>query len=402
MKYLINFLFFLALFPEASFFPVSTNDTQPLFPLLAFFYLIIFMFSGKIKLDIIAKYLLLFVVSSLLMINLNYFEFGKYISIFLPIFAFSIYFFSVNNREKLDLRVITIVIQIYLIVSLIQQFLPQIYVQTFTHFLSIYRWEIGGSTRGNNSLTVEPSHMAVIGAVLYLISKILLKNSNKSKWFWINTISLIIIEYLTKSVYSYLFFLIVLIDNLELIKKRPKFAVFPVILLVFVLQNLITDTDSRFGSFFQLILENPANFFADASFAMRLNAILYGLYSMIFYPFGMFRLEYIPEVLSSYSQSSLINLFFPEQIHQLIIDFMTASFTGIGPYFIRMGLVFLMIVIGLCYHILKENKLVFIVFIFYLLNLSIISAPIWILLSLIIGFKSNQHNIKLKYENLDN
>lgn len=135
---------------------------------------------------------------------------------------------------------------------------------------------------------------------------------------------------------------------------------------------------------------------------MRLNATFYGLYSIIFYPFGMFRLEYVPEVLSSYSQSSLINMFFPEQIHQLIIDFMTESFTGIGPYLIRMGLVFLSIVIGLSYYIFKVNKLVLIVFIFYLLNLSIISAPIWVLLSLMVGFKSNQLNIKSQHENLDN
>ncbi|MCZ4696343.1 hypothetical protein DWB61_16950 [Ancylomarina euxinus] len=394
MKSFINILFVLALFPEASILPVSTNDTQPLFPIIALIYLFYAILKNKFKLDKMAKYLLLFSVCSILMVNYLYFDFGKYTSIYLPIFTFSIYFFAFKNIKLLEYKTVTFVIHLYLFVSLIQQFFPQLYISLFSNFLSVYRWEVGGLTRGNNSLCVEPSHMAMVGVALYLISKELyLDNKGSKKIFWINTFSLLIIEFLTKSVFSYLFFVIIIIDNFKLIIKHPKLAIIPFSFTGFFVYNLLSDTTSRFGSFFLFMIENPLSFlFKDQSFAMRINGIFYGLTSVFYYPFGLFRLEYIPEVLSIYTNSFLFNFIFPPVIHDAIVDYMTNSFSGIGPYFMRMGLVFVVIVMAICIHVYKKNKLYLFVLLMYLLNFSIISAPIWILISLLQD-KNNKYKI---------
>jgi hypothetical protein len=384
-----KFFIFFAFFPELSIW-VLPHDTQLMFPIIGLLGFVLISIKGKIKFDRLSLILLGFSILSIILVDYSVFNLSNLSFILMPAILFTNYVFLKDTIILISLRYIHTIVFIYLLGSLIQSAFPTFYYNLVHSIMYEVRWEISGEGgRGNNSFCIEPSHMAIIGVVLYFITKIIYKKyiadiSNISNVYYISIVSsLVIIELLTKSVYSVLFFIFLFFDLIKFINKKSMIFLPLVLILVYFIFIIITNEDTRIGSFLIAALSNPIIFLSDPSIAFRLNSWFYSFYCLYDYPFGTLHFSYVNDLINSYFSSSVVNVIFPSETHSFLSSSMDNQMNGISSYFSRMGIFFWIIFLFINSYIFRKNTHVGIIFFFYLLNVTLVSAPIWILLILL-------------------
>lgn len=392
IKLICKTLFFISLyFPFASFYPLST-DVQPL----------VFFFAGIILFPIPSnefnsyKFLYIFLISfallTLFYVNIDTdFKFIKRLGLSTGV----ILFFSIQNNLKfLSSTLLKNIAFIHIFAMFLQLISPDLFNATLLNFINRNTY-FASDSRGQHGLNAEQGGASAVMFGLYLTAfyfKNTFSSFSKKDLKNYNITMMLAILGLIMARAGLSGILLLAITLLSIPPKNRTFYLVTllIIFIVFItfILNKATYFEIRVLDLIKVALENPTLLlYYDSSISERLLGLMYGLFSLIHNPFGIGGGGYsiaAREIENIYHLSRLFSTARPQ-----IDD--TVSTTGI--YLAEYGFFYVLFIFVLFIHCYKINFFnivsLFILLSFLFFSFSIAFPITWLIFSILIKYKSN-------------